>query len=37
MSDRKATLLACGCLLLFLAADVAVTALLVVLLIRLFG
>jgi hypothetical protein len=37
ISDAKATLLGCGCLLLFLAADGIVTGVLVYLLLGWFG
>jgi hypothetical protein len=37
MSDRKATLLACGCLLAFVTIDAAVTVLLVYLVLKLLG
>lgn len=37
MSDAKATLIGCGCLLLFLAADSIITGVLVYLLLGWFG
>lgn len=37
MSDRKATLIACGCLLAFVTIDTAVTVLLVYLVLKLLG
>ncbi|HET6573804.1 MAG TPA: hypothetical protein VFG68_09400 [Fimbriiglobus sp.] len=37
ISDRKAALLACGCMLLVLTADGVVTGVLVYLLLRWFG
>jgi hypothetical protein len=37
MSDRKATLLACGCLFAFVTIDAAVTVLLVYMVLRWLG